>query len=167
MKIKLQEHVYFAYCRELEYVAAVAGILADNLDGRLCREIYGEEFITKMKRKHRELAEIINSLIFGGLEFLEFLMDYKTEKFYLEEYRSFVEQIPQAQFVRRFFGDHASEAEIAAALQDEELLSSLMDEGKLQIRSYVNLKRIVYRREEFFDLYFACQIGRASCRERV
>ena len=54
MTIELQNKVYFAYCRDFEYMAVVAGMLADNLDGRLCREIYGEEFIRILIKKTKE-----------------------------------------------------------------------------------------------------------------
>ena len=58
MKVQLTENTYFGYSREIEYVAALAGILGDNLDGRACREVFGEEFVVKFRKKHRELAEI-------------------------------------------------------------------------------------------------------------
>lgn len=156
MKIELQNKVYFAYCRDFEYMAVVAGMLADNLDGRLCREIYGEEFIFKMKRKHRELAEIINSMYLGGLEMLEFLMDYKTDAFCFEEYRNYIERMPTEQFIYQFFGYYASKKEIETALSDDEALASLMDEGKLHIKSFVSLKYLINHRSEYLDLYFAC-----------
>lgn len=122
----------------------------------MCNPWYGENFIAKIKRKHRELTEILNSLRLGGLEILEFYMDYKGEAFCLEEYRSHIERLNTSQFIHQFFGYHASVEEIEAALEEEELLSKLMDEGKLQITSYVNLKRLIDHRDEFLDLYFAC-----------
>lgn len=156
MKIELQKNVYFAYCRDFEYVAVVAGMLADNLDGRLCREIYGEAFISKMKKKHRELAEILNSMYLGGLEMLEFLMNYETEEFSFEEYRAYIERMPTPQFIYQFFGYTATLEEVEAALSDDEALAALMDEGKLHIKSFVNLKQLINHRSEYLDLYFAC-----------
>lgn len=156
MKIELQKNVYFAYCRDFEYVAVVAGMLADNLDGRLCREIYGEAFISKMKKKHRELTEILNSMYLGGLEMLEFLMNYETEEFCMEDYRAYIEQMPTPQFIYQFFGYTATLEEVEAALSDDEALAALMDEGKLHIKSFVSLKRLINHRSEYMDLYFSC-----------
>ena len=156
MKIEIQKNVYFAYCREFEYIAVVAGMLADNLDGRLCREIYGEDFVVKMKKKHRELAEIINSMYLGGLEMLEFLMNYETDAFRFTEYRNYIEQMPTAEFIYQFFGYTATLEEVKEALRDDEALVALMDEGKIHIKSFVNLKRLINHRSEYLDLYFAC-----------
>ena len=156
MKIELQKNVYFAYCRDFEYVAVVAGLLADNLEGRLCREIYGEAFVSKMKKKHRELAEIINSMYLGGLEMLEFLMDYQTEKFDFKEYLSYIESMDTAQFIYQFFGYSATLEEVKTALKDDEALAKLMDENKLHIKSYVNLKHLINHRKEYLDLYVSC-----------
>lgn len=160
MKVQLTENTYFGYSREIEYVAALAGICGDNLDGRACREVYGEEFITKFRKKHRELAEIINTMLLGGLEILECLMDYDLEEqgktqFDLKSYRAYMESLPKEKFVCQFFGYGISEEEAREAVINEEVLASCMDEKKIFMSSFVNLKRIVHRREEFFDLYFA------------
>ena len=160
MKVQLTEDTYFGYSRELEYVAALAGMLGDNLDGRACREVYGEEFVTRFRKKHRELAEIINTMFLGGLEILECLMDYDMEKagvsrLDMNAYRAYMESLPKDVFVRQFFGYGLSVEEAGKACQDEEALAAYMDEKKILMSSFVNLKRIVHRREEFFDLYFA------------
>lgn len=155
MKIQIKKNVYFAYYRDMEYVAALTGILADHVDGRICREIYGEEFIARIRRKHRELAEIVNSFHVGGLEILEFYMDYKGEAFNLEEYYMHMKNMDTLDFLFKLFGYHVDREEIKLALKDEELLVKLMDEGKTQINSYVNLKRIINHREEFLDLFYA------------
>lgn len=156
MKIQIKENVYFAYHRDIEYFATLAGMLGDHLDGRLCREIYGEEFINKIRRKHRELVEIINSLPLGGLGILEFYMDYNGEALKLNEYRKHLEEMDTPQFIYQFFGYPGSLEEIAAALEDEELLTQFMDEGKLQISSYIILKRMINHRKEFLDCFFEC-----------
>lgn len=159
MKVQLTEDTYFGYSREIEYVAALAGILGDNLDGRACREVFGEEYVARLRKKHRELAEIVNTMFLGGLEILECLMDYDLEKygagkFDLKAYRSYMEGLPKERFARQFFGYGMSEEEAAEAVQNEEFLAQCMDEKKIFMSSFVNLKRIVHRREEFFDLYF-------------
>lgn len=155
MKVQLNEDTYFGYSREIEYVAALAGILGDNLDGRVCREVYGEEFVTKIRKKHRELAEIINTMFLGGLEILECLMDYEKETLDMKEYRTYMENLPKEKFLRQFFGYGVSEEEAIKAVQNEEILAACMDDKKIVMSSFVNLKRIVHRREEYFDLYFA------------
>lgn len=156
----MTENTYFGYSREIEYVAALAGILGDNLDGRACREVYGEEFVAAFRKKHRELAEIVNTMYLGGLEILECLMDYDMEKANVTQldmsvYRTYLESLPKEKFIRQFFGYGISEEEAIKACQDEEMLASFMDDKKIFMSSFVNLKRIVHRREEFFDLYFA------------
>ena len=80
MKVALTENTYFGYSREIEYIAALAGMLGDNLDGRTAREVYGEEFVARFRKKHRDLSEIINTMFLGGLEILECLMDYDMDK---------------------------------------------------------------------------------------
>lgn len=160
MKVQLTENTYFGYSREIEYVAALAGILGDNLDGRACREVFGEEFVVKFRKKHRELAEIINTMFLGGLEILECLMDYDMEKYGVEQlelnaYRAYMESLPKEKFVRQFFGYGISEEEAIAAVNNEEVLAACMDDKKIFMSSFVNLKRIVHRREEYFDLYYA------------
>lgn len=160
MKVQLTENTYFGYSREIEYVAALAGILGDNLDGRACREVFGEEFVAKFRKKHRELAEIINTMFLGGLEILECLMDYDMEKYGAEQldmkaYRAYMESLPKDKFARQFFGYGMSEEEAKEAVEKEEVLAACMDEKKIFMSSFVNLKRIVHRREEYFDLYFA------------
>lgn len=160
MKVQLTENTYFGYSREIEYVAALAGILGDNLDGRVCREVLGEEFVAGFRKKHRELVEIINTMFLGGLEILECLMDYDLEKYGsgkldMNEYRTYMESLPKDKFLRQFFGYGMSEEEAAEAVLDDEALAGLMDEKKILMSSFVNLKRIAHHREEFFDLYFA------------
>lgn len=160
VKVQLTENTYFGYSREIEYVAALAGILGDNLDGRACREVFGEEFVTKFRKRHRELAEVINTMFLGGLEILECLMDYDMEKagitqLDMKKYRTYMESLPKEKFVRQFFGYGMSEEEVMEACKNEEFLAACMDDKKIFMSSFVNLKRIVHRREEFFDLYFA------------
>lgn len=160
MKVQLTEDTYFGYNREIEYVAALAGILADNLDGRVCREVYGEEFVLHIRKKHRELAEIINTMYLGGLEILEFLMDYHLGQdgntgLNMSAYRSYIESLPKEIYMRQFFGYGLSQEEAALACNHDEMLASYMDEKKIFMSSFVNLKRIVHKREEFLDLYFA------------
>jgi len=156
MKAKIGENVWFAYSREIEYVAAVAGIMANNLDGRMCREIYGEEFIAKIRNKHRELCEILNSMFVGGLEFFEFLMDYSCDEFSLIEFRKYVESFSQEDFLYIFSGYRVSKSEVSRALSDDEFLAECLDQQKFQVYSFVNLKRILNHRSEFLDLLFAC-----------
>lgn len=160
MKVQLTEDTYFGYSREIEYVAAVAGILGDNLDGRACREVFGEEFIAKFRKKHRELAEIVNTMFLGGLEILECLMDYDMQKYGVDRldmnaYRVYMESLPKEKFLRQFFGYGISEEEATEAVRNEEVLAACMDDKKIFMSSFVNLKRIVHRREEYFDLYYA------------
>lgn len=155
MRTQIKENVYFAYHRDFEYIATLAGMLADNLDGRICREIYDEAFILKIRRKHRELTEFLNSLSLGGFELIEFYMEYRGEKFELEAFRQHVARIDNAQFIYQFFGYQGSIEEISKALEDEEMLARLMDEGALKISSFINLKRLINHRNEFLDLYFS------------
>lgn len=160
MKVQLTENTYFGYSREIEYVAAVAGILGDNLDGRVCREVFGEEFITNFRKKHRELAEIVNTMLLGGLEILECLMDYDMEEQGVDEldmnvYRTYMESLPKEKFLRQFFGYGITEEEAKEAISNEEFLAACMDDKKIFMSSFVNLKRIVHRREEYFELYYA------------
>lgn len=156
MKIKIKEQIYFAYNRELEYFAVISGIMAENLDGRLCREIYGEEFILKIRKKHRELYEIINSMSLGGLEILEFMMYYDPATLQPDAYRQYMESLSLEKFAYHLFGARATIEEVQEALADDEKLSELLDQGKCQMHSFMTLKRILMHREEFLDLYYAC-----------
>ena len=156
MKINIKDQIYFAYNREIEYFAVISGIMAENLDGRLCREIYGEDFILKIRKKHRELYEILNSMSLGGLEILEFIMNYDPATLEPEAYRTYVEGLSREQFAYQLFGYRASMEEVQLALEDDEKLSELLDSGKCQMHSFVTLKRILNHREEFFDLYYEC-----------
>jgi DNA-binding transcriptional ArsR family regulator len=155
MKIQLQEHAYFTYIRDFEYIAAAAGMMSDRLDGHLCREIYGEQFITDTKQRHRELTELLNSLWLGGLELLEFIMSYPAEKFNLKEYKSFILGLPTDQYVYQFFGYRAGLQEIDESLKDEAKLGRFIDDGKFRITSFVNLKMIISDRKRFLDMYFS------------
>lgn len=160
MKVALTENTYFGYSREIEYIAALAGMLGDNLDWRAAREVYGEEFVARFRKKHRELSEIINTMFLGGLEILECLMDYDMDKAGVSgldptSYRAYMEGLSKEKFVRQFFGYGLTEEEAERACRDEEFLAACMDDKKILMSSFVNLKRIVHRREEFFDLYFA------------
>ncbi|MDD6037884.1 MAG: metalloregulator ArsR/SmtB family transcription factor [bacterium] len=156
MKTNIKEQIYFAYNREMEYFAVIGGIFAENLDGRLCREIYGEDFILRIRKKHRELYEVLNTMLLGGLELLEFIMNYDPATLDIDGYRAYVEQLPQADFAYQLFGYRATMQEVEAALCDDEKLSELLDQGKCQVKSFVTLKRILNHRKEFLDLYFAC-----------
>lgn len=150
---KLKEHTFFAYSRDLEYIAAAAGMMANNLDGHLCREIYDESFINDILRKNREIVEINNTLALGGLEILEGLMSFRHE-FCLEEYHQFLLDMPLSDYVYHFFGYYASKEEIEASLADEAKLLHLYEEGKFLISSYVNLKMIIFQRESYLAKFF-------------
>ena len=155
MKIQLQEHAYFTYIRELEYIAATAGMMSDRLDGHLCREIYGKQFSEDIKQRHRELAELLNSLWLGGLELVEFLMSFPNRDFQISEYKQYILDLPTNMYVYQFFGYRATIEEIDEALKDDMKLAQLMDEGKFRIASFVNLKMIITERRRFLDMYFS------------
>jgi len=156
MKIQINEKSYFAYYRDMEYIAIVCGMLGDHLDGRICREVYDEAFIAKIRKKHRELAEFLNTLSVDGLIIFEFYLAYKGEAFNLEEYRRHMENMDTIEFLFKLFGYYTDKEEIKAALLDDELLGSLLDEGKTQMNSFVSLKRIINHRNEFIQLFYDC-----------
>ena len=91
---KLREDVFFSYQRELEYMAAAAGMFCERLDGHIIRNLLGDDFIEKAKNKNRELAELLNSLWLGGLELVEFIMSYPKEEIEREEYKNYILNLP-------------------------------------------------------------------------
>lgn len=152
---KLREDVFFSYQRELEYMAAAAGMFCERLDGHIIRNLLGDDFIEKAKNKNRELAELLNSLWLGGLELVEFIMSYPKEEIEREEYKNYILNLPLNQYLYQIFGYLASPEEVEKALQDDEALASLMDCQKFRISSFVSLKTIIFERERFLNMYFS------------
>lgn len=153
IKVQLQDHVYFAYLRDLEYIAVAIGILATNLDGHTCRELYEEDFIRKIKSENREIVEIVNTLKMGGMEFIEGLMAYQGE-FTLASYRQFLKDMPLDEFFHRFLGYRVERSLIQDAIENEAVLAELFETESLQITSYLSMKMMLEKKNEIVDKYF-------------
>ena len=153
LKVKLNENVYFAYLKDLEYMVVAVGILASNLDGHMCRELYEEQFIQTVKRDNREIVEFLNTLKMGGMEFIEGLMVYHGE-FTLSRYQQFLKEMSLDEFLYRFIGYQIPIEEIQKALDKESVLSEIFETESLQFTSFLGMKLMIEKKNELIDKFF-------------
>lgn len=148
MQEQLENHAFFEYEKDIEYLLASMEILAPYQVNPKIRQVYDEDFVLRLKGKYPLLFELYGSLSKEfSTSFLEFLLEYKIKDFRLEDFFSYLKTLSPTKFLAVFLDQQ--EQVICNAMISEERQVAYYQKNKDRFLHFYGIE-VLFQKTEWF-----------------
>lgn len=153
MQEQLEARSFLIYERDIEYLLATMEILTPYKVNPKIGEVYGEEFVSRLKSEYPLLFEFYaNSSIECNTGIFELMLEYDMKDFSLEKFFGFMKSLPREIFVSKFLGISEEEAHTLIGSEAEQV--SYYQRNKEDFKSFFAVEVLFQKTEWLIDTYY-------------